>query len=234
MTYDAETGELPLANGHHIPEPPRIQPAPMLVNGGAGITQALHQAYGELPHFIATESKGAHNIKYANLETILRAVRPILWKYGIRIRQGERENYPCDEGGGSKGRLSIVYTELVHVYTGQREVTEMRIPYSRLNAQDAVSALTYGRRYTLCEALGLATGEGDDDGQQTRSRKITDQPAENAEIIKLKAEIAKAKDMTSLLDWAEKNEAKLNKLTEDERMSLRVEFAKRREALGKE
>ncbi len=62
---------------------------------------------------------------------------------------------------------------IVHHREGHSERTEFLVPIdvqARMNdAQKAGSALTYGRRYALCAALGIVTAEEDDDGRATEA-----------------------------------------------------------------
>lgn len=228
MTYDAETGELfePKTNGHATPiiQPTPPQP-PRAVAGSLGI--AIQQAKARIGHLVKAtadsqfKNKDGTVRKYGDLSDIL-VVEEILLQHGIRIRSGELANFPCDDGGG-KGRLSVVYTDLVYDMTGEYERTTIHVPYSKVDAQGAGSALTYGRRYTLMAALSLAPTE-DDEGKSTRRTKITDRVTESSAVAAFKAEIAKQKDMTGLYDWGEKNSAKIAKLSEDEQAALRVAY----------
>lgn len=236
LDYDPQTGELPLTNGH---AKPTRQPQPAPEPRPTSLGQALYLASRRIQHLIdATadsqfKNKDGSTRKYANLSDILGVVRPILLEHGIRIRQGEHQNFPCDDGGG-KGRLSIVYTDLVYDMTGEFERTILHVPYLKMDGQGAGSALTYGRRYTLVAALGLATGEGDDDGASTKRGGIGDQVIETKAVRELKKEIADCKDMTDLVDWSEdpKRKARLDRLTAEELALLRVAYKARADEIA--
>ena len=170
MEHDQETGEV-YTNGHAKPQQrrePRNQPAYDMLGA------ALGKAVKDLPPFIANNKTG--KFPYADLRTILEVVKPALQAHDIRIRQGEETSFSFDEGGGMKGRLSVVYTDLVHTPTGQYERTQITIPYTKLDAQGVGSAMTYGRRYTLLAALGMTNAEADDDGERARSPARTRAP----------------------------------------------------------
>jgi len=104
----------------------------------------------------------------------------------------------------------------------------------KMDAQAMGSAITYGRRYTLIAALGLATDEADDDGEAAKPRDIGDRQGDSIELAALKADIAKAKDLDALTKWASdpKNRARLNKLDETETERVRSHYASAREQLS--
>jgi hypothetical protein len=233
MEMDRETGEI-VPNGRSNSQramPPREAPEPNY--GGLRLEQALQYIQAELPHWIKAEKAGAHKIKYAPLKDILEAVRPICNKYGVRIRQGAERSWPLDEGGGSKGRLIPVYTELVHAGSGERERTVIEIPLMKFDPQAMGSSITYGRRYTLLAGLGLASDEADDDGVAARRADLTGEVSESALLSQLKAEIDKVKEVTSLLVWGEepKNKRRVDDLSEGELVLLRQHWTKRKQDL---
>lgn len=245
---DQETGELPFkgngARAHAAAASNRI--ALDRENKGVGqtdIQHALEQAVRRMPVWITTDSSGAHNVKYASLKAILAVVRPILSEHGIRVRQGCERSWGADEGGGSKGRLVPVYTDLVHAISGAVERTMVEIPLTRLDPQSMGSAITYGKRYSLIAALALSTDEADDDGARAMPRDITAKALDGADLQALKAEIdeiakaekAKAADkLASLTKWAidPKVKRRMNDLPEGELERLRLFFAETREGLA--
>jgi len=105
-----------------------------------------------------TSQKGSYSYKYADLADIQRAIAPVLADCGLSVTFDTEQ----DEGG-------YVIVAKVHHRGGHSERTTFRVPVdggTRMNsAQAAGSALTYGRRYALCAALGIVTAEDDDDAQ---------------------------------------------------------------------
>lgn len=194
--------------------------------GATGLHFAVWQAVQTMPIWITTDKSGAHKIKYATLKAILEVVRPALTTHGVRIRQGADRSWGADEGGGVKGRLVPVYTDLVHVPTGEFERTQIEIPVSRLDAQSMGSAITYGRRYTLLAALGLATDEADDDGRGAMPNDITARVQESDELSALKAEVSKVKEATKLAELGrdEKFKKRANQLSSEEATLLRTHY----------
>ena len=101
-------------------------------------------------------STGTYTYKYAQLDTILESVKPILSKNGIAIIQ-DAANIPG----------AIVITTMLLHKSGQWFSSELEMPTgannSRMNGAQAVgSAITYGRRYSITALLGIAAEEDDD------------------------------------------------------------------------
>ena len=174
----------------------------------------------------ATHSSGKGTAKYANLKEILEKVQPVLLRHRVRIRQGADRSWPCDEGGGNKGRLIPVYTDLIHTVTGEADRTVIEMPLVRLDPQAMGSAITYGKRYSLLAALGMTTDEADDDGNRAQSRDMLDQVKESNEAVNLKNEISAIKDASKLALWSTdaKNKTRLNKLDDDEAVIVRQHY----------
>lgn len=226
--YDAETGELPLSAQATSISVAAKQADQRLKLGldNRSLNYALYAAQLELPAWITTDKKGAHSVKYASLKTILETVRPILLKHHIRIRQGAERSFMLDEGGGSKGRLVPVYTDFIHMITGEQERTTIEMAVTRLDPQAMGSAITYGKRYSIIAGLGLSTDEADDDGVRAVPFDVTAAVSESLSLSALKAEIDKIKEPTALVEWAEtaKKKKRTEDLTEDEAKLLRFHY----------
>ena len=200
-----------------------------LGTGKAHLYAAMMAAVRAMPVWITTDKQGAHNVKYATLKTILEEVRPILLTHGIRIRQGSDRSWPLDEGGGNKGRLVPVYTDLIHAESGEVDRTTIEIPLTRMDAQAMGSAITYGRRYSLLAALGLAVDEADDDGQSALPAKITDVAPDSPDLAALKKEIDAFKSGSDLAEWARepKQEKRFSRMSEADLALARAYYKNR-------
>lgn len=104
---------------------------------------------------------GTPRYRYAALEDIMRIIVPHLRANGLSVRfDAQFEATPPAQ----------VITCIVNHRDGHSERSEFRTPIDSgsggMNAQQAsASALTYGRRYALLNALGIVVGGEDDDGQ---------------------------------------------------------------------
>lgn len=118
----------------------------------ANISTALVQFQAQ----VTNPSKNADNnyfkSKYADLDSIINAIRPCLTANGLTFLQN-----PVGDGSGVG-----VYTLILHKSGEYIEFDPVVIPLSKKDAQQVGSAMTYARRYSLGAALGIATDEDDD------------------------------------------------------------------------
>ncbi len=132
---------------------------------------AFVELQAELPHIdkgrqaeIPTKSGGTYSYSYADLPSIIDKVRPSLSKHGFAVAQSVDSH---DEGVGITTRL---YHSAGHV----EEFGPLVLPAGD-DARTAGSAITYGRRYALCAALGIAADD-DDDGAAMSKRESGTKP----------------------------------------------------------
>ncbi len=225
---DTETGEVrsiseaAVQAGHERELEERLS---SLGYGKLPLYVALQAAVDNMPAWITTDKENpafkreGKVLKYASLKQIIETVRPHLHMEGLRLRQGAERSWPNDEGGGVKGRLIPVYTDIIHAESGQVDRTIIEIPLSRMDPQGMGIAIAYGRRYTLLAALGLATDEADDDGEGAVPKTIADRSQSSIEFLALQKEIAAFKSATDLAEWGhdKKQTQRLQKLSEGER-----------------
>jgi len=109
---------------------------------------------------VLSRSGGSYRYSYAPLDGIVKVIAPLLQQFGLSFTvQTRLEQEP----------LSQVAVCTVHHLDGHSESSEFRAPIdqgARMNEmQKAASAQTYAKRYALCNALGILTGDEDDDAQ---------------------------------------------------------------------
>lgn len=120
----------------------------------SNIAGALLKAQQEIT-FAAKDSKNpAFKSTYANLESVIEAVKGPLNAHGIVFMQTFSPSNP--------GFLSLS-TRLLHT-SGEWIEDEMTVPLQKNDAQGYGSAATYSRRYALAAITGLY--QADDDGQE--------------------------------------------------------------------
>ena len=112
---------------------------------------ALAKANAALKSITKDRTNPHFRNRYATLDAIMDAVRPVLAANGLSIVQGAKET---TEGFN-------VVTMLCHV-SGQFISNVVPVPISKQDAQGVGSALTYGRRYGVSALLALATDDDDD------------------------------------------------------------------------
>jgi hypothetical protein len=115
-------------------------------------TAALVAAIGELQNVAKTAANPYFKSKYAPLDAIIEATRPVLAKHGLAVQQNPVFSDGC----------AGVQTVIIHK-GGHKESSLLLLPLKDQSPQGVGSAITYARRYSLAAVLGIAS-EDDDDG----------------------------------------------------------------------
>ena len=126
--------------------------------------------------------------KYADLQSIMQAVRPALNENGLFLGQKVRHA----DGG------LVVETIIAHQSGETYSFGELFMPVGVAKgmnpAQAFGSAETYARRYALSAALGVVADD-DDDGQSAGSRSQTDVPVVQEVPLELEARARECAEM---------------------------------------
>lgn len=104
------------------------------------------------------DGKNAHfKSDYSTLENVWQSIRPHLGKHGICVVQSLQTKETC-----------VSVTTFVAHSSGQWiEFSPLDVPFAKKDAHGVGSACTYGKRYSLCAALGIvASTEKDDDANE--------------------------------------------------------------------
>jgi hypothetical protein len=121
---------------------------------------------------------GAHNIKYAPLDDILKTIQPLLTDQGLSVRFSTEMI--------DKSTLKATCT-ISHV-SGHSEASEITIPIDDKmvanSSQKMGSANSYAKRYALANALNLAFMESDDDATGLYERLSVDQATVINDLLK--------------------------------------------------
>lgn len=92
--------------------------------------------------------------KYSNLASIWDAIRHPMTSNGLTVWQDVQTS-----------EIGIcVSTRIVHSSGQWVEFGPLTVPLTKRDAHGVGSATTYGKRYSLCAALGVVSGDEDDDG----------------------------------------------------------------------
>ena len=140
----------------------------------------------EIP--VIAKSKKAHTTMYAPLEDIVKVVQPILSKYGFSVSFTTHQ----DGLGAVTVNCSLQHKD------GHSTSTSLMLPTKAVNnsmnpMQAIGAAISYGKRYTICGILNIATAQDDDNNGfavnakiESAKRPLTDARLEKAiEQIKL-------------------------------------------------
>jgi len=141
------------------------------------IAPALVKAQGEIKAALKDSTNPHFRSKYADLSSVVEAVKSPLLKNGISFLQGIHDA----EGGVA------VETMLLHT-SGEWISSTLRIPASKQDAQGFGSAITYGRRYGLMAICGVPAE--DDDGNAASEAVKKEEPKADPAAIKYLTEAA--------------------------------------------
>lgn len=100
---------------------------------------------------VSKRTGGKYSYNYADLAGIMSAIRPVLCESGLFISQSFETN-----------GTTYLITTVMHE-SGETLQSKIELPINGLSPQDAGSAITYYRRYSIIGLLGLAAE--DDDGE---------------------------------------------------------------------
>lgn len=122
--------------------------------------EALAKFQGEVKNPPKSADNPFFKSKYTPLDVMIDTAKPLLNKHGLSYIQS------CS----GDGQNITVTTLLMHSSGEWVETDPLTLKADKATAQGAGSAITYGRRYALSAALGLASDE-DDDGNGAEPKK---------------------------------------------------------------
>lgn len=149
---------------------------------------------------IVEKADDAHGKKYAALDRIWRTVRPLLTEKGLSVTW----HITAIQEGVCRIEGELSHRD-GHSVTLKRDVPLPEIIRGQNAAQQAGSAETYGKRYALCAALGIVTGEDDDAmkcGQTISAKELTQIHEVLDAIESNKSKKERDKVLADLLEWA--------------------------------
>ena len=125
----------------------------------------------------AVKDRGGQQVRYrfASLDKIVSTIQPHLRRYDL--------SYSFSAEFDLENKHLVILCAIHHAL-GHTETSPFRVPIAQDNfmngAQHFGSASSYAKRYALCNALGLLTGDEDDDanGTQGQAAKPRQAPAE--------------------------------------------------------
>lgn len=137
-----------------------------LLNNTSEIYPALAKVKSKLQAVIKGADNPFFKSKYADLNTHLDAVEPLLEENGLILLQPVL----------SYGDANVVSSQIIHVASGQSVSSSMRL-VGETDMQKAGSGITYARRYTLGSLLSMKAEDDDGEGSMSRGSKSTTKTA---------------------------------------------------------
>lgn len=138
---------------------------------------AFNQAFAEMQSQIPTvaKSKKGGDSNYATLEDVVEITRPILNRYGFSTYFDTKTDISNNREVKDKyGNVNVIYDGNVIVEAillhkmGHQIKTSLIVPFDfsgskKMNTAQAMgSAVSYGKRYSLCALLNIATRDDND------------------------------------------------------------------------
>jgi hypothetical protein len=140
------------------------------------LAAALAKAQGEFPAIpkdcvakVTTKAGGSYSFKYADLDTILATVRPVLAKHGISMMV-DIQNVTDRSDRAVKAIIRIMHGSQ-WIETSGFVISIDADAYARQPAQASGSAATYATRYAIEAALAIRASD-DDDGAGASGNQI--------------------------------------------------------------
>ena len=123
------------------------------------LSAAMALAFAKIEGAVKGKTNPAFRSKYADLSSVVDAIKPALSEHGLWFRQ---ITHPADGG--------VCVETVIHHASGESLACgPLFVPASKQDAQGFGSALTYCRRYSLMAAFGVPA-EDDDDNAAVQSR----------------------------------------------------------------
>lgn len=126
---------------------------------------------------ITTNSGSSYKYSFAELDEIARTTRPILTRYGL--------SYSWDSD--VQGDKLVCVCTVRHI-AGHAQSAKFALPTTTKSGmsdqQKVAAALTYARRQSLIQALGLTTTDPDTDGPRVDDKVTAEQVAELEKLVK--------------------------------------------------
>lgn len=180
----------------------------------------------ENPFVKKGQPAGSTSGDYTSLGGLLKIVRPILNRNYITMEHYAGDVFGLTDAPGNKHLFLPVFMRLEHIPSMQSKIYKVPMPLVKFDCQAIGSAMTYGARYTLMRALGIASGVDDDDGNAASVTKGID--GKLSEFAQGLADKMKSlKTHHELRSWAQQNASGFDILEESDRVKLRTLYEDR-------
>lgn len=150
------------------------------------LTEALAKAQSEMGFAKKDKDNAFFKSSYADLASCIEVSREPLSKNGLAVIQTIAEHEQ-----GVK-----VETLLTHI-SGEWIRGEAVMPMLKRDPQAMGSAITYGRRYSLCAIINLASDDDDGESAMNRGGKTPPKAGTNDELAVLRKHVDNVKDESS-------------------------------------
>lgn len=160
-------------------------------SGPPSLFKAMASAFPDIGGALKDSNNPHFKTKYADLASVVDAIRPAFAKNGLFFYQRTYE-----QSGGV-----CVETFVGHSSGEQMSFGRLYVPSSKQDAQGYGSALTYARRYSLMTAFGVCPEDDDGNAAAAAPRDVVKviTPAQETELQDLAKEVGA--DLPAFLKW---------------------------------
>tara|TARA_R110000868_G_scaffold316735_1_gene577603 strand:+ start:958 stop:1635 length:678 start_codon:yes stop_codon:yes gene_type:complete len=144
------------------------------------LNAALAKAQAELQHAIKDRTNPAFKSQYADLASVLDAVRPLA-AHGIAVT-----HYMAPQ---PDPRVVSLHTVLRHSSGEQLDCGAVCMTAKDSGPQSVASAITYARRYGIMLACGIAPGDNSDDDGNAAQGLAPSKPTSSPERVAAPAQV---------------------------------------------
>ena len=178
---------------------------------------------GRLPRVAATKKNNQTDSMYAAIEDINKIVSPVLTEHGFGVIFKTKAQTLTDV---------TVEATLTHK-SGHCESTILTMPLDEAGIKGNVnktkihataSAITYAKRYALCELLNISVGEQDNDAQTIYM--------DSEELVLIKGSITNAKTIEAFNTAREEATANKARMSKEQRLEMKAEVERVRKELS--
>lgn len=174
--------------------------------------------------FIKKDKKDSTQGDYTSLGALLKIIRPVLNRHFMTLEQYAGDVFGLTDAPGNKHLFLPVFSRIEHVPSMQSKIYKLPMPIVKFDCQSIGSALSYGKRYSLLGALGIASGTDDDDGNMATVAKGIDNKSLGDLAQNLSDKMNSFKSARDLKQWAVDNASGFDILEQSDRDRLRVVY----------
>ena len=204
------------------------------------LATALIKAQAEFRTVPQSGENKFHKAKYSTLKDCWDIARPVLAKHGLCVLQFPDVLMGVGSLGESPHGNYVLKTVVLHE-SGESMEGYQPILSAKQDAQSMASALTYARRYGLCSALGLVSGDEDDDGNAASQVKshpapvgvtAPPKPSGGATNPSIEEQVNAVPHLGALQTLYEGQKDKIEAMAEADRQAILSVFTKRKAQLS--
>lgn len=169
-----------------------VKTSPTIGNLSGALAKAqgeFHAVLKDLTATVKTKSGGEYKYQYADLGSVLEAIRKPLSENGLAVMQ------PV-ETSGEKVRVTTILSHESGEWISSSLVFTVEVNGNNPFIQSSGSAMTYGRRYGLSGLLSIAT-EADDGGNGAGNARPKPQQRQQTQQRRQSAQTQESKETTS-------------------------------------